>query len=89
MLVFPELARHGMEREALRAAMPERVDFGQIGFVAEKRIVDRNGAIVAQAQHLAAVFLGVLRALLLLPLAHGQIQHAVLAESHPAAEVGR
>src|SRR5690606_17702133 len=89
VLVLPKRPRLRMHGEALRAAMAERVYLGQVTVFADKRIVGRNGAVVAQPQYLAAVLHRVLRTLLLLALADGDVEHAVAAEDHAAAEVRR
>ena len=68
---------------------PTRVDLRQVARLAGERIVGRRRAVVVQAQHLAAVQHRVLRAVLLLALADGEIQLAVAAEHHAAAEIRR
>jgi anti-anti-sigma regulatory factor len=67
--------------------MPERVDLGQETRLADKRIVGRHRAVIAQPQYFAAVEHSVLCAFLFLALADGQVQVPVPSEHHPAAEV--
>ena len=88
VLVLPQLARLGMERQPLRTAVAGRVDLGQVSRLAGKRVVGRRGAVVAQPQHLAGVLLGLLRAVLLLPLAGGEIEEAGAVEGDAAAVIG-
>src|SRR5690606_18551047 len=88
VLVLPDRAGLRVHRETLRAAMPVGVDLGQPAVPSDERIVVRRGSVLGETQHLASVHGRILRALLLLPLADGQVEMAVSAEDHPAAEIG-
>src|SRR5207302_1575970 len=61
VFVLPYFAGSGMNRETEGRAMPERIDFGFVSGAADKWVVVGNTAVVAKAQHFAAVALRVLR----------------------------
>src|SRR5690625_4366126 len=53
VLVLPQLMRVRMKGDALRVAVPERVDVWVRLTVAPERVVIRDGAVPVQAQDLA------------------------------------
>ena len=54
-LRLPELARLGIEREAVAVAVAVREDLGTCAAPADERVVGRNAAVVPNAQRLARV----------------------------------
>ena len=56
-----------MDDEPQRVAMTQREDFRPVSGAADERIVGRDGAVVAQAQDLAAQALGSCATLAILP----------------------
>ena len=78
VFVLPHLTGAGIHRQAQRAAMPQRIDFRPVTGLPDERIIGRDGAVVAQAQHFAAERVGILRIF----AGGGQVKHAVAAESN-------
>src|SRR5690606_290842 len=88
VLVLPQRTGPGMKRQALGAAVAEGKYLRLVLGFSDERVVFRDRAVVAQPQHLTAVIVAVLRPLLLLPLADGQVQQTVRGESDASPEVG-
>ena len=87
--MLPEHPGLGVDDEAQRIAMPEGVNFRPIARVAHERVVCRYGAIVVEAQDLAAQAHRILREVLnvvLGPAAGGQVDLAVTSEDDAAVE---
>ncbi len=76
IFVLPHLAGPGMHGQPERAAVSQRVDFRPMAGLPHERIVGRDGAVVAQTQHLAAKRVGILR----IAAGGGHVEHAVAAE---------
>src|SRR5262245_10710636 len=81
-----------MHDEPERAAVAERVDLGLVALAPDKRVVSWHAAVVIEAQHLASVAHGVLRAAAVARVAErADVELAVAAECEPrdAARVRR
>src|SRR6185436_15681286 len=76
VLVLPERSGRRIHRQSLRASMSERIDLRQVSLLPDKRIVRRHASVVTKAQNLATVVARLLRAILLLTLADGEVQQA-------------
>ena len=91
-LGLPDLARHGMQREAQRIAIPDGVDLGLVSGLPDERIVRRNRAVVTNAQNLADVGGRILRQFAVVAVAAGHVEEAGSVEQQAramAVAVGR
>ena len=81
----------GCNGETQRIAMAHRVDLGPVSRAIDKRIVRRNGAVVAQPQHFACEVVRILRMRGLRRIANADrhVNHAVFAENDPRSVAGR
>ena len=88
VLVLPQLAGRGMEREALRIAVAVAPDLGLRARSADERIIRRNRAVGSDANDLADVVGEILRLVARTEvIAHGQEQIVVGALRDATAEV--
>src|SRR5262245_14490000 len=85
VLAVPHLAGLGMDDERERVAMAEREKFRTVSGLVHERVVGRNGAVVAQAQDLAAQAGGVLSHLADVA-ARRHVDHPVASEYHAAVQ---
>ena len=87
--MLPDLAGRGVDDEAELVAMAQRVDFRPMALAAHERIVGRHGAVVVEAQDLAAQAHAILRDVrnvVLRPAAGGHVDLAVTSEDDAAVE---
>ena len=89
LLGRPHLAGDRVHRQPELVAVTERVDLRLVAGAVDKGVVGRHGAVVAQANQLAAVVRGILRwrVLALRRVAHAHVEHAVTPE-HDARGLG-
>ena len=89
VFVLPDHPGLGVDDETQRIAMPQGVDFRPIARAVHEWVVGRYGAIVVEAQDLAAQAHGILRDVLNVvqgPAANGHVDHAVPSEDDAAVE---
>jgi hypothetical protein len=87
MFVRPQLAAFGVQRGALDVAVADRELFRQSAGLLHEGIVDRDAAVVMQADHRPGVVVKALCPLLVAAIAEGDEQEALPIEDQARAEV--